>query len=78
MLSYELGRYLHRGPWRPLWDREGSEGGGVVSGSGAAFLVLESREHAEKRGATAYAQLGQGRVGKCRGAATVLPQRSPS
>ena len=66
LLSYELGRYLHRSPWRPLWQREGSEGGGVISGSGAAFLVLESREHAEKRGATAYAQLAKIASGNAR------------
>jgi len=58
LLGYELGGYLHRGPWKPVWQRKGSEGGGVVTGSGGAFLVLESREHAEKRGRKAYAQLG--------------------
>jgi len=58
LLGYELAGYLHRGPWKPVWQRQGSEGGGVISGSGGAFLVLESREHAEKRGARAYAKLG--------------------
>ncbi|MCO5065575.1 MAG: beta-ketoacyl-ACP synthase [Rhizobiaceae bacterium] len=57
LLGYELGGFLHRGPWRPLWQRQGSEGGGLVSGSGGAFLVLESREHAEKRGRKAYARI---------------------
>lgn len=57
LLSYELGGHLHRGDWKPVWSRQKSEGGGVVTGSGAAFLVLESREHAEKRSRTAYAQL---------------------
>lgn len=58
LLGYELGGYLHRGEWRPVWERNGAEGGGVISGSGAAFLILESREHAEKRGRAPYAELG--------------------
>ncbi|WP_269929634.1 beta-ketoacyl-ACP synthase [Aminobacter sp. HY435] len=58
LLGYELAGYLHRGPWKPVWQRQGSEGGGVVTGSGGAFLVLESREHAEARGQKIYAQLG--------------------
>ena len=59
LLSYELSGHLHRGDWKPIWSRARSEGGGVVTGSGAAFLVLESREHAEKRGRSAYARLGE-------------------
>jgi 3-oxoacyl-[acyl-carrier-protein] synthase II len=66
LLGYELGGYLHRGPWKPVWQRNGAEGGGVVSGSGAAFLVLESREHAEKRGRHIYAQLGPVISGRAR------------
>lgn len=58
MLPYELGGYLHRGPWKPVWQRQGCEGGGVVTGCGSAFLVLESREHAEARGSTIYGRLG--------------------
>ncbi|MFU0503322.1 beta-ketoacyl-ACP synthase [Pseudaminobacter sp. NGMCC 1.201702] len=66
LLGYELGGYLHRGPWKPVWQRDGADGGGVVSGSGAAFLVLESREHAQKRGHHAYAQLGPVISGRAR------------
>ena len=57
LIGYELAGYLHRGPWRPVWERQGFAGGGVVSGSGAAFLVLEARSHAARRARTPYARL---------------------
>ena len=66
LLAYELGAYLHRGPWKPVWQRQGCEGGGVVTGSGAAFLVLESRDHAAERGRRANAQLGPVVSGRAR------------
>ena len=40
-----------------VWARNG-DGGGIILGSAGAFLVLEAREHAEKRGAKPYARLG--------------------
>ncbi len=66
LLTYELGGYLHRGGWGPVWQRGGSAGGGVIAGSGAAFLVLESRTHAESRGCKAYAMISDVRSGRAR------------
>ncbi|MER8749162.1 beta-ketoacyl-ACP synthase [Mesorhizobium sp. M1050] len=66
LLGYELAGYLHRGPWKPVWQRQGGEGGGVVTGSGGAFLVLEQREHAISRGRKIYAELGPVVSGRAR------------
>lgn len=66
LLAYELGGYLHRAPWAPVWNREGAEGGGIVPGSGGVFLVIETRDHAEKRGAHIYAVLGDVKAGRAR------------
>lgn len=59
LLAYELGGYLQRDGWSSVWDRQNKNGGGVITGSGAAFLVLESRAHAEKRGRKAYATISK-------------------
>ncbi len=57
LLGFELGGYLHRTDWAPVWQREGSTGGGIVTGSGGAFLVLEDAEHARNRDRKPYAPL---------------------
>src|SRR3954467_6680467 len=56
LLIYEMGGFLWKHPYRSVWERP-AEGGGMILGSGACFLVLESREHAQARGATAMARL---------------------
>jgi 3-oxoacyl-[acyl-carrier-protein] synthase II len=56
LLIYELGGFLWKKPFRSVWDRP-REGGGFIPGSGAAFLVLEARQHAEARGAKALAKV---------------------
>lgn len=59
LLAYELAGFLQRDGWSSVWDRQNRQGGGVITGSGAAFLVLESRAHAEKRGRKAYATISR-------------------
>ena len=66
LLAYELAAYLQRGDWSPVWQRREELGGGIITGSGAAFLVLESRAHAEKRGRKAYAAIGRVLSGRAR------------
>lgn len=57
ILGAELGGLLKHDGWAALWSRDGSAGGGMISGSGGVFLVLESMDHAQKRGARAYAEI---------------------
>lgn len=57
LLGYELGGLLKSDGWSAIWQRQNSEGGGVITGSGGIFLVLESAEHAASRGARAYAEI---------------------
>ncbi len=45
------------GGWHPIWSRKPEDGGGMIMGSLSAFLVLESRAHAEDRGAYIYATI---------------------
>jgi len=58
LLIYALGGLLRRGRWAPMAERGGeADGGGVVLGSVGAFLVLETRSHAQARGARGLAEL---------------------
>jgi 3-oxoacyl-[acyl-carrier-protein] synthase II len=53
LLLYDAGGHMSRAPFRPVWERTA----GMVLGSLGAFLVLESREHAEARNAKPLARL---------------------
>jgi 3-oxoacyl-[acyl-carrier-protein] synthase II len=64
VLGHALGGRLHQGEWAPVGQRRG--GGGMVPGSGGAFLLLESRKHAEERGAKMYAELSRVLPGRTR------------
>lgn len=58
LLSLAMGRTLWQGEPNSVWARGASGEGGMITGSAGAFLVLESRAHAEARGKSAYAKLG--------------------
>ncbi len=55
LLAFELGGVVLRGKFAPVWDR-GPEGG-IAFATMGAFLVLESREHAQARGAKPRARI---------------------
>jgi 3-oxoacyl-[acyl-carrier-protein] synthase II len=55
LILYEFGDYNLTDKFAPVWAR--SENSGFALGSAGVFLVLESREHAEARGARPYAKL---------------------
>ena len=54
----EFGHTLWRGAHGSVWSREETEGG-MITGSAGAFLILESRQHAEARGAKPYARVSK-------------------
>ena len=55
LAQYEFNNYLLKGPYRPVWER--GPDGGFAAGSLGAFLVIETREHAQARGAKPFARL---------------------
>ena len=55
LILYEFGDFNLRDKFAPVWARQNK--GGFALGSAGAFLVIESREHAQARGAKPYARL---------------------
>jgi 3-oxoacyl-[acyl-carrier-protein] synthase II len=64
LLHYEMGGLQRRAPFDGVWARQAS-GGGMLLGSVGAFLVVESRSHAEARGATPFAHIAAIRTDRC-------------
>ena len=58
LILYELADFNLKGKYAPLWARDKTHGGFAL-GSASVFLVLESREYAEARGAKPYARLSK-------------------
>ena len=55
LVLYEFGDFNLKDKFAPVWER--GERGGFALGSGGAFLVIESKAHAEARGAKPFARL---------------------
>ncbi len=55
LLLFELGGYLRKGDFAPVFERQAAPG--LITGSASAFLVLESAERAAARGAAVLARL---------------------
>ncbi|SHF68715.1 3-oxoacyl-[acyl-carrier-protein] synthase II [Kaistia soli DSM 19436] len=66
LLSLAMGRTLWQGEPASVWERGTTAEGGMITGSAGAFLVLESRAHAEARGKSAYAKLSAVLSGRSR------------
>ncbi len=65
LLHYEMGHKLWKGGPLGVWGRQAA-GGGMVLGSVGCFLVIESRAHAERRGAAPLAHIAAIRTDRCR------------
>ena len=65
LLQLAFGREGLTAPYQPVWAR-GKDHAGTAVGSMGAFLVIESRAHAEARGARAYARITELLADRCR------------
>jgi 3-oxoacyl-[acyl-carrier-protein] synthase II len=73
--QYHAGGIMLTGGWQPLWQRPDA---GLVLGSAGAFVVVEARERAEKRGAKPRAKLvavESDRAARKPGSATAVAKR---
>jgi len=73
----EFGHTLWQGDHEPVWSRE-DQGGGMIMGSAGAFLILESKEHAQARGIKPYARINKVVSDRCNrqpGAARKVAER---
>jgi 3-oxoacyl-[acyl-carrier-protein] synthase II len=57
LMLYEFGNFNLKDRFSPVWSR--APKGGFALGSGGAFLVLESKRHAEARGAKPFAKISR-------------------
>ncbi len=57
LMLHEFGGYNLKEHFAPVWSR--GPKGGFALGSGGVFLVIESKDHAEKRGAKPFARLSK-------------------
>jgi 3-oxoacyl-[acyl-carrier-protein] synthase II len=76
LVLYEFGEFNLKDRYRPVWER-GDQGGFALASLGA-FLVIEAREHAEKRGAKPLARLAtvnSDRTGRTPGSVTASLDR---
>jgi 3-oxoacyl-[acyl-carrier-protein] synthase II len=65
ILHNEMGGLLWKRRFAGVWSRL-AQGGGMVLGSVGCFLVIESREHADARGATSLAHIASIVTDRCR------------
>jgi len=65
LLHFAMGGKLWRQPHQCVWGRPAA-GGGLIPGSLGCFLVVESRAHAEARGAGVMARVAGVETDRCR------------
>jgi len=56
LMVYEMGHTLWHDGFAGVWERQ-ARGGGMIQGSLGCFLVIESRSHADARGAAKLARI---------------------